>query len=87
MNLASGTYNPGAVLRVCPALNPVSAGLPTAMSLQVIEAELRTTKRWELTAEGEEMAREGNHEAQVFRSIPQEGLAQSELMVRSWGEA
>uniref|UniRef100_A0A8C9LJ45 Phenylalanine--tRNA ligase alpha subunit n=1 Tax=Piliocolobus tephrosceles TaxID=591936 RepID=A0A8C9LJ45_9PRIM len=47
---------------------------------EIIEAELRSTKRWELTAEGEEIAREGSHEARVFRSIPLEGLAQSELM-------
>ncbi|XP_012889708.1 PREDICTED: phenylalanine--tRNA ligase alpha subunit isoform X1 [Dipodomys ordii] len=47
---------------------------------EVIEAELRSTKRWELTAEGEEMAREGSHEARVFQSVPAEGLAQSELM-------
>uniref|UniRef100_A0A8C9PKG8 phenylalanine--tRNA ligase n=1 Tax=Spermophilus dauricus TaxID=99837 RepID=A0A8C9PKG8_SPEDA len=46
----------------------------------VIEAELRSTKRWELTEEGEEIAREGSHEARVFHSIPAEGLAQSELM-------
>lgn len=48
---------------------------------QVIEAELRSTKCWELTTEGEEIAREGSHEARVFRSIPLEGLVQSELMV------
>uniref|UniRef100_A0A8D2DCQ9 Phenylalanine--tRNA ligase alpha subunit n=1 Tax=Sciurus vulgaris TaxID=55149 RepID=A0A8D2DCQ9_SCIVU len=47
---------------------------------EVIEAELRSTKRWELTAEGEEIAQEGSHEARVFRSIPPEGLAQGELM-------
>lgn len=70
-------------MRACLALNPVSVGLHSAISLQVIEAELRSTKRWELTAEGEEIAREGSHEARVFHSIPQEGLAQSELMVRS----
>lgn len=58
-------------------------GLPFPISLQIIEAELRSTKRWELTAEGEEIAREGSHEARVFHSIPREGLAQSELMVRS----
>ncbi|KAL6091344.1 hypothetical protein STEG23_030265, partial [Scotinomys teguina] len=46
----------------------------------VIEAELRSTKCWELTAEGEEIAQEGSHEARVFRSIPPEGLVQSELM-------
>ncbi|XP_006874325.1 PREDICTED: phenylalanine--tRNA ligase alpha subunit isoform X2 [Chrysochloris asiatica] len=47
---------------------------------EVIEAELRSSKRWELTPEGEEIAREGSHEARVFHSIPPEGLAQSELM-------
>uniref|UniRef100_A0AAA9TS71 Phenylalanine--tRNA ligase alpha subunit n=3 Tax=Bos TaxID=9903 RepID=A0AAA9TS71_BOVIN len=47
---------------------------------QIIETELRSTKRWELTAEGEEIAQEGSHEARVFRSIPPEGLPQSELM-------
>eukprot|EP00069_Balaena_mysticetus_P005482 bmy_04860T0 len=47
---------------------------------EIIEAELRSTKRWELTAEGEEIAREGSHEARVFRSVPPEGLPQSELM-------
>uniref|UniRef100_A0ABK0L757 Phenylalanine--tRNA ligase alpha subunit n=1 Tax=Rattus norvegicus TaxID=10116 RepID=A0ABK0L757_RAT len=47
---------------------------------EVIEAELRSTKCWELTTEGEEIAREGSHEARVFRSIPLEGLVQSELM-------
>ena len=49
--------------------------------LQIIETELRSSKRWELTAEGEEIAQEGSHEARVFRSIPPEGLPQSELMV------
>uniref|UniRef100_A0A673UGW9 Phenylalanine--tRNA ligase alpha subunit n=1 Tax=Suricata suricatta TaxID=37032 RepID=A0A673UGW9_SURSU len=47
---------------------------------EIIEAELRSTKRWELTAEGEEIAQEGSHEARVFHSIPPKGLAQSELM-------
>ncbi|KAF6097486.1 synaptonemal complex central element protein 2 [Phyllostomus discolor] len=47
---------------------------------EIIEAELRSTKRWELTAEGEEIAREGSHEVRVFHSVPPEGLAQSELM-------
>lgn len=68
-----------AAARVCLALNPVLAYV--LFSLQIIEAELRSTKRWELTAEGEEIAREGSHEARVFYSVPPEGLAQSELMV------
>ncbi|KAM8972969.1 phenylalanine--tRNA ligase alpha subunit [Pelodytes ibericus] len=47
---------------------------------EIIEAEQRSSKRWELTAEGEEIAREGSHEARVFYSLPKDGMAQSELM-------
>ncbi|XP_063302017.1 phenylalanine--tRNA ligase alpha subunit [Pelobates fuscus] len=47
---------------------------------EIIEAEQKSSKRWELTAEGEEIAREGSHEARVFYSLPKEGMAQSELM-------
>ncbi|KAG8512711.1 Phenylalanine--tRNA ligase alpha subunit [Galemys pyrenaicus] len=47
---------------------------------EIIEAELRSTKRWELTVEGQEIAQEGSHEARVFRSVPSEGLAQNALM-------
>lgn len=69
---------------MCLALNPVLSYVPFA--LQIIEAELRSTKRWELTVEGEEIAREGSHEARVFHSVPPEGLAQSELMVGAGGQ-
>ncbi|XP_074836296.1 phenylalanine--tRNA ligase alpha subunit isoform X1 [Carettochelys insculpta] len=47
---------------------------------QVIEAEQRSSTRWELTPEGKEIIQEGSHEARVFDSIPAEGLPQSELM-------
>ncbi|XP_036407968.1 phenylalanine--tRNA ligase alpha subunit [Megalops cyprinoides] len=46
----------------------------------VISAEQCSSKRWELTAEGAEIAEQGSHEAQVFNAIPEEGLPQSELM-------
>jgi len=49
--------------------------------VQVIAAELRASKHWELTAEGEEIAEQGSHEARVLAAIPPEGLAQSDLMV------
>uniref|UniRef100_A0AAX7SKD0 phenylalanine--tRNA ligase n=1 Tax=Astatotilapia calliptera TaxID=8154 RepID=A0AAX7SKD0_ASTCA len=49
----------------------------------VISAELRSSKHWELTEEGTEIAEQGSHESRVFSCIPQEGLAQSELMVES----
>lgn len=54
-------------------------------AVQVISAELRSSKRWELTEEGTEIAEQGSHEARVFSSIPLEGLAQSELMVSAAG--
>lgn len=54
-------------------------------AVQVISAELRSSKRWELTGEGTEIAEQGSHEARVFSSIPLEGLAQSELMVSATG--
>lgn len=47
---------------------------------EVTEAELPSTKCWELTTGDEETAREDSHEAHVFRSIPLEGLVQRELM-------
>lgn len=54
-------------------------------AVQVISAELRSSKRWELTEEGTEIAEQGSHEARVFSSIPLEGLGQSELMVSAAG--
>uniref|UniRef100_A0A3Q1IFH0 phenylalanine--tRNA ligase n=1 Tax=Anabas testudineus TaxID=64144 RepID=A0A3Q1IFH0_ANATE len=45
-------------------------------------AELRSSKHWELTEEGSEIAEQGSQEARVFSSVPLEGLAQSELMVK-----
>lgn len=83
MKLSSGTVQPRCCGKGVPGSEPCLFGSSLCHFLQVIEAELRSTKRWELTAEGEEIAQEGSHEARVFHSIPQEGLAQSELMVRS----
>lgn len=53
------------------------------MYLQVINAEQRSSKHWELTGEGCEIAQQGSHEARVFHAIPDEGMPQSQLMVRS----
>ena len=49
--------------------------------LQIISAEQRSSKHWELTGEGQETAEKGSHEARVYNAIPEEGLPQSELMV------
>lgn len=48
---------------------------------QVIEAETRATTRWELSAEGEEVLRDGSPEVRLFHSVPSEGLPQSDAMV------
>ncbi|EMP37244.1 Phenylalanyl-tRNA synthetase alpha chain [Chelonia mydas] len=53
---------------------------PAWTKREVIEAEQRSSKRWELTPEGKEIIQEGSHEARVFDSIPAEGLPQIELM-------
>uniref|UniRef100_W5MP87 Phenylalanine--tRNA ligase alpha subunit n=1 Tax=Lepisosteus oculatus TaxID=7918 RepID=W5MP87_LEPOC len=47
---------------------------------EVISAEQRSSKHWELTEEGKEIAGEGSHEARVFAAIPTEGMPQSQLM-------
>ncbi|XP_055366773.1 phenylalanine--tRNA ligase alpha subunit isoform X1 [Betta splendens] len=52
----------------------------------VIVADLRSSKHWELTEEGTEIAEQGSHEARVFSAVPLEGLAQTELMKLSFGK-
>lgn len=47
---------------------------------EVISAEQKSSKRWELTGEGCEIAEQGSHEARVFNTIPDEGLPQNQLM-------
>jgi len=49
----------------------------------LIECTEAKCKRWLLTNEGNEIADSGSHEAAVFNSIPSEGIALEELMVRT----
>ncbi|KAM9843732.1 phenylalanine--tRNA ligase alpha subunit [Aulostomus maculatus] len=53
---------------------------------EIISAELRSSKHWELTEEGSDIAQQGSQEARVFCSIPLDGVAQSELMKLSFGK-
>ncbi|XP_051904754.1 phenylalanine--tRNA ligase alpha subunit [Hippocampus zosterae] len=53
---------------------------------EIISAELRSSKHWELTEEGKEIAEQGSQEARVFDAIPLEGLTQSDLMKVSFGK-
>uniref|UniRef100_A0A8C8B3R3 PheRS DNA binding domain-containing protein n=1 Tax=Otus sunia TaxID=257818 RepID=A0A8C8B3R3_9STRI len=48
---------------------------------EVIEAEARAATRWELSPEGSEVLRDGSPEVRLFRSLPAEGLPQSDAMV------
>uniref|UniRef100_A0A493TBX0 phenylalanine--tRNA ligase n=1 Tax=Anas platyrhynchos platyrhynchos TaxID=8840 RepID=A0A493TBX0_ANAPP len=47
---------------------------------EVIEAEARAATRWELSEEGAEVLRAGSPEVRLFRSLPPEGLPQSDAM-------
>ncbi|XP_042200584.1 phenylalanine--tRNA ligase alpha subunit [Callorhinchus milii] len=47
---------------------------------ELIEAELRASKHWELTEEGREIAEKGSHEARVYNAIPPNGITQGDLM-------
>ncbi|XP_028310786.1 phenylalanine--tRNA ligase alpha subunit [Gouania willdenowi] len=53
---------------------------------EVISAEQRSSKHWQLTEEGVEISELGSHEARVFECIPVEGLLQSELMKLPFGK-
>lgn len=50
--------------------------------LQVVTSEQFSTKHWQLTEEGIEVAEKGSHEAQVFNAVPSTGITQAELMVQ-----
>lgn len=64
-----------------PLMNMTYPRVHVLAILQIISAEQRSSKHWELTTEGQETAEKGSHEARVFNAIPEEGLAQAELMV------
>jgi phenylalanyl-tRNA synthetase alpha chain len=49
--------------------------------LQVINAEQKLNKSYELTDEGKQVAENGSHEALIFNAIPDGGILQAELMV------
>ncbi|CAG7826407.1 unnamed protein product, partial [Allacma fusca] len=48
----------------------------------IVEAEQATSSRWELTAEGSSIVKNGSHEALVFKAVPpgEEGIPQPDLM-------
>ena len=48
---------------------------------QVINAEQKVNKSYELTDEGRQVIAHGSHEAIVYNAVPKEGIAQAALMV------
>nr|CAB3244774.1 phenylalanine--tRNA ligase alpha subunit [Phallusia mammillata] len=46
----------------------------------LITVEPRSTKKWELSAEGKQVAQNGSYEYNIFSAIPPDGISQSELM-------
>lgn len=48
---------------------------------QLIKAEQVVNKKWELTDEGKDVAANGSHEARVYYTIPDGGIAQAAVMV------
>lgn len=46
----------------------------------LLHSEPASRKSWALTAEGQAVVEHGSHEAAVFMSIPEEGIAQADLM-------
>lgn len=49
----------------------------------VIEAELHSTVKWDLTEEGKQVTTHGSHEAQVYNAIPPSGSTQTEIMTQA----
>lgn len=49
-------------------------------ALEMVLSEAAKHIRWELTEEGRLVAEKGSHEAVLYRSIPDAGIAQAEVM-------
>ncbi|CAH0399269.1 unnamed protein product [Chilo suppressalis] len=49
-------------------------------ALEMVTSEATKNTRWELTEEGQQVAANGSHEAVLYRSVPESGITQAELM-------
>lgn len=49
-------------------------------ALEMVTSEPVKSTRWELTEEGQLVADKGSHEAVLYRSVPDTGIPQAELM-------
>lgn len=51
---------------------------------ELLNVEQASHKSWELTDEGKSVLQNGSHEACVFNAVPDEGIAQPDLMKVLW---
>lgn len=49
-------------------------------ALEMVTSEAVKGTKWELTEEGQLVADKGSHEAVLYRSIPDAGISQAEVM-------
>lgn len=49
-------------------------------ALEMVISEPVKSTKWELTEEGKLVAEKGSHEAVLYRSIPEDGMPQAEIM-------
>lgn len=49
-------------------------------ALEMVVSEPVKSTKWELTEEGNLVAEKGSHEAVLYRSIPENGMPQAEVM-------
>lgn len=49
-------------------------------ALEMVVSEGVKSTKWELTEEGKLVAEKGSHEAVLYRSIPDAGISQAEVM-------
>lgn len=49
-------------------------------TLEMVILEVAKSSQWELTDEGKQVAEAGSHEAVLYKSVPDAGVPQAELM-------
>merc|ERR1719228_530433 len=60
-----------------------------ALGEDVIKTEIQQVPSWKLSSEGQEVAKEGSHEARLFALVPKnQGIEQAKLMAQcgKWGK-
>ncbi|CAH2085166.1 unnamed protein product [Euphydryas editha] len=58
----------------------VVGAVKSVEALEMVVSEPIKSTKWELTEEGKLVAEKGSHEAVLYRSIPEDGIAQAEVM-------